>query len=258
MIDTNKILFRASCNHLIMKNDRSGKAMGETAKSYLKKYFRELKYQRHEEVSTKQMERGKESEENGISLLSLHTKTFYRKCTEKLENDFFTGHPDLVKGNNIQVTEEGVDIKCSWNLFTLPFSSDGLDDSYYYQNLTYCDLTGAKKWSTVYTLVNLSASQLDDEKRRWSYRLGGLDPESNPLYIEKCKELERLFIVDMAKFQEDYPYYDLATDINTWEFDIPRSERVVTFETLRDDEEIERMKARVLECRIWIAQNLMK
>lgn len=257
MIDPHKILFRASCMSLIMKNDRSGKNMGETCKSYCKKLYRELLYERHEEVTTKQMEKGKSCEESGITLYSLHTKTFFKKNEENIKNMFFSGTPDIFKGESILKAEEGADIKCPYTLFTMPFPSDELDDSYYFQNMTYCALTGAKKWTTAYTLVSLPASQLDDEKRKWGYKLGIIDTETDPIYIEKCKELERLHIVDMVQFRKDYEWYDLATDLDTWKYDIPRDQRIVTFEVKRDEEVIKQMQVRVLEARNYIQKELI-
>lgn len=256
--NADKILFRASAMSLIMKDGRAkNSGMGETGKSYCKKLFMELMYDRHEEVTTKQMERGKISEESGITLYSLHTKTFFKKNEQNITNLFFSGTPDIFRGEDILHAEEGADIKCPWSLFTLPFPSDELDDCYYFQNMTYCALTGAKKWSTVYTLVNLPASQLDDEKRRWQYKLNVLDPDTDPVYIEKCKELEKLYIVDMAQFQKDYGWYDFATDLNDWKYDIPREKRIVTFEVARDENVIRQMEARVIEARIYIQNHLI-
>ena len=258
MIDTNKILFRSSATKKIMTNDRSGKALGETCKTYLKDVYRELKYGRREEVTTKQMEHGNEGEELGITLYSRFTKTFYKKNDERISNMFQSGTPDCYIGESIMKAERGIDIKCPWSLFTMPFPGEKLDENYFYQNHSYMALTGAKQWDTVYTLINHSASQIDDEKRKWSYKFGGLDPEANPLYIEKCKDIERNMIYDLGEFQKDYPHYDLATDLSDWNFDIPMAERIVVFPVMRDEEIIAQINGRILECRIWIKQNLIQ
>lgn len=251
MINPNEINIRASAMSLVMTNARSGGGMGDTAKSYLKKLVRELKYDRYQEIETKAMRRGVEHEEEGISLYSLHAKKMFRKNEKNWRNSFFTGTPDIFTMNK-EVIVRGFDIKCPLSIFTMPFKDEKLDSAYFYQNMTYCDLTGAESFTTVYTLLNWSADMIDAEKRKMSYGINSLDPTTTDEYKQKSLLIEKNFIVNMAEFQRDYPYYDLETDLSKWEYDIPMSDRIIEFEVKRDEAVLKSMRDRVIECREYI------
>ena len=259
MIDVNKILFR--CHRLgdLMTEPRSkSETLSETTKSYLKLLYRELTWDRKKQIESKYLRKGIETEENCLTLLSLEKKLFLKKNEERLNNDFITGIPDTYVGKAITETEEGYDVKSAFDWTTLPYPTDNPDKKYVFQAHGYMQLTGAKKWNVVHCLVNTPADIIDDEKKRLSYKVKALDVESSPEYIEGCKIIERNSIFDLAAFKAQYPYYDLANSEDEWNWDIPRSQRIVVFPVMRDEEIIAQINARVLECRIWIAQNLMK
>jgi len=107
-------------------------------------------------------------------------------------------------------------------------------------------ITGAKKWTTVYTLCNCSADQIMNEKRMAFYALGQ-PADNDPVYKAKCIEIEKNMIFDMAQFKKDYPGYDL--DCTDWRYDIPRGERVKEFPVYRDEEIINAIYAQVGKCR---------
>ena len=235
MIDVNKILFRCHRVGDLMTEPRSkSETLSETTKSYLKLLYRELTWDRKKQIESKYLRKGIETEENCLTLLSLEKKLFLKKNEERLNNDFITGIPDTYVGKAIT------------------------DKKYVFQAHGYMQLTGAKKWNIVHCLVNTPADIIDDEKKRLSYKVKALDVESSPEYIEGCKIIERNSIFDLAAFKAQYPYYDLANSEDEWNWDIPRSQRIVVFPVMRDEEIIAQINARVLDCRIWIAQNLMK
>lgn len=66
----NNILFRCSSLGYLMVNDRSGKGMGESAKTHLVDCFVSYKYKRREEIEGKFLDKGDKREEDSITLLS--------------------------------------------------------------------------------------------------------------------------------------------------------------------------------------------
>lgn len=256
-IKADEILFRASRNGQVMTESRTkGEVLGATTLSLLKTIYRELMFDRHYEFSSKYTEKGKLVEESGITLYSRVKKRFLTKNELNLKNQFVSGTPDTFVGKDIMTTKEGADIKCSWDLTTFPFPTDKLDKSYYWQNITYMALTGADIWHTAFCLINTPSGMIDDEKRKWQYKLGVIDPDADPTFKEKCKEIERNMIFDLGEFREAYPFYPLEWDDADWTFDIPMHQRVVEFTVHRDNEEIKSLYQKIALCRQWMRENL--
>lgn len=214
-----------------------------------KKLYRQLRYSRNPNYGSKYMDKGNMMEEEAITLLCRLKKMFLTKNKERLINDFISGHPDLFNGKDILKTKEGWDTKCSWDVFTFPFPDEKLDSKYYWQNMGYLWLTGAEKWTTSYCLVNAPANLILAEKTKVFYRLGCPDA-TDPEYIHECIEIEKNMIFDMAKFVKDYPNFDL--DCKDWQYDIPIKERLIEFEVVRRNYEIELIKERVIKCREYL------
>jgi hypothetical protein len=258
-----EVLFRASANGDIMTNDRSGKAMGDTCKKRLRNLYRELMYDRRKIVNTKQTEKGLRSEEDAITLYSRVKKTMFKKNDRHLKNRFVMGTPDIFIGDTIEKAVEGFDTKCSWDLWTFPHAGDKLDPAYYWQNQTYMMLTGAKKWTTVYCLVNAPADLIKQEKKSLFFKMGCPEMSENPdanitynRYIDECIEIEKNMIFDMTQFRRDNPHFDL--DCKVWEYDIPIEERVIEFETVLSMPDIDKLIARIGECRQYMNENFFK
>ncbi len=245
MIDFSKQLIRCSSIGAIMSNGRAkGSGMGDTAKGKLEQIYLEATTSRKKEYSSKHIEKGLACEEDAITLLSRHKKKFFTKNTERLNNDWLTGEPDIIDG------KEGFDTKCSWDIWTFPRFDTKLDSTYENQNHGYIDLTGAEKWTTVYCLVNATADAIDSEKKSIYYKLGCPD-ENDPVYIEKLVEIEKNMIFDMAVFKKHNPYYDLM--VSDWTYDLPMKHRIKEFVTMRDDEAIEAIHNRIEnECRPYL------
>jgi len=89
--------------------------LGETCKEALLEIWIEETYGRRKDITNKYMEKGTLQEEDSITLYSLVTKTFYKKNTDQVSNDFLIGTPDLYKGETIMTAEEIKDIKTSWD-----------------------------------------------------------------------------------------------------------------------------------------------
>lgn len=229
--------------------ERAGKVASETMYSYLQQVWRENRYDRVYEFDSKYTEKGTVQEELAITLFSLHQNRMFKKNTEKIENEFITGTPDLFIGPSIQEAKEGFDTKCSWNLWSFPFPTDPLNKNYYWQNMGYMALTGAEKWTTVFCLVNATQDLIDKEKKNLYFKMG-CPNEDNENYIEGLIRIEKDMIYDYDQFKSDNPNYDLECKV--WKWDIPMKERVIMFPVERDEAAIQKIYSRVQECREYV------
>jgi hypothetical protein len=260
MKNADNLLFRASSMADIMSGTAKNWSVDDslTCKRKLVQMYRENKWKRKTNKSNKYTEKGTKSEDDSITLYSRVKKDMFIKNDIRLNNLFFTGELDLYKGKSITEAELVIDIKSSWDWTTFPSILDTESKDYMWQGLTYMDLTGAKKFIVAHCLVNTPAELIMDEMKRLQWKMGVLDPDTNEEYLEACKLIEQNCIVDLHLFQEHYPYYDFKNDISTWEWDIPMAERIHEIVIERDDYLIDKMKARVLECRVWMNNNLFR
>lgn len=254
------ILFRASSSGYLMAKSKS-ETLSEGAKTHLIDVFVSEKYKRREEISSKYLEKGNECEEDSITLLSRISKIMYKKNTIRLRNKFVQGEPDLFLGAAIENADETIDTKSSWSAYTFFRSQkDKLNPLYYWQGQCYMWLTGAKKHTVAYCLVNGLADTIIQEKRLLSFKKGMLDFNGNPTekFIDKCKQIEINHIFDLELFKKHNPYFEFDNDLNLWTYDIPKEERVFKFEFDRNEDDIIRLKNRIIDGRKYMNENLYK
>lgn len=224
--------------HLKAVEVETQEVISETTKGYLIELFVEAKYGREKEISNKYIEKGLKVEEDSITLYSLHTKNFFKKNTERITNEFLTGEPDLSDGNDIRKAAIICDVKSSWDIHTFfkaKFSETNKD--YYWQGQSYMALTGAKTFKLVYCLVNTPDVMIADQKRKLSYQMGQTSDQSiDNDYIEACAKIDALSNYD----------------------DIPIAERINEITIERNDADIERLYARIKQCREYMNKNLFK
>lgn len=256
-MEINSLLFRCSSLGYLMANDRSGKSMGESAKTHLVDCFVSWMYGRREQAEGKFLDKGNQREEDSVTLVSRLNKRFFKKNGIRLNNEYITGEPDLFTGELISNAEETIDAKTSWSAHTFFRAQKAkLDDKYFWQGMGYVWLTGAKKHTVAYCLVNGTAQAILDEKRKAAYRFGP-DPDAAPEYIEKCKQIEVNHIFDLFSFKEENPWFEFHSDLSDWTYDIPMDKRLFTFTFDRDEEAINMIRQRVIEGRKWIEANLL-
>lgn len=249
-----ELKFRCSQLGKLMTNDRTGKGLGEVAKELIINVWIEQKFKRYELITSKFMEKGKQREEDAITLLSLTKNEFYKKNSERLSNNFITGEPDIFKGENILNAEEIFDTKTSWSANTFFKSiNQPLPKDYVMQGHGYMWLTGAARHTVAYCLVNGTLEAINDEKRKaqWKY---GLDFETDENYLNEIKQIEINHIFDMQSFKKEYPFYDFENDV--WLYDIPKEQRIKTFTFERDEEIIKQIENRVILANQWALENL--
>ena len=236
MTDWSKTKFRASSwgNLMTEPREKAAKDKGELSKTCQKelvKIYNLVKYGRKRDIVTKEMLKGTMVEPESITLFSRVEKKLFVKNEEKLENEWFTGHPDIFEGENIRTANEVHDIKSPWDMQTFtPLLIDGPDDGYELQLQVYFDLTGASLGSVVSCLVSTPEELIMGELRGLLYNMNVISEES-PEYKAKAAELRKNMVFE----------------------DVDYRERVIKHVVHRDNEMIQRMKDKVPKLRSWLA-----
>lgn len=253
------IKFRCSSLGYLMANPKSkSELISETTKTHLVDCYISAYYKRREELTSKFLDKGNAREEDSITLLSRVSKVFYKKNDERLTNDFITGEPDLFTGKDINNADETLDTKTSWSLHTfLRAKQKELESNYKWQGVGYMWLTGAKKHTVSYCLVNGTEEAITSEKRRLQWSMNIIDKDApNPEFKRRCKQIEINLIFDLKAFLKEYPWFDFDCDIETWTYDIPMEERTFSVTIERNEEDILNLQNRIEVCRQWMDENL--
>jgi len=215
---------RASCGGKLNTNDRSGKAMGETAKSYLKEWVISELTGKEKDIKTKYFARGKSMELDAIVRASKYYGCELEKNEIQLENEYFTGTYDAKNFERV------IDTKVPFDAFTFPFFVTEPDKDYYAQLQIYMNLTGLKKASLCYCLENGS----DEQMQRLSWDIAR----------------------DLGKDEPDIEEWDIAEQQLSYDH-LADNLRIKVFEFEYDEAFIELLKQRVLASRKYIENELI-
>lgn len=234
-MDFSQTKFRASSwgnllSEPVSKADKESGKLSLTCQKELIKIYNQVCYGRKKDITTKQMDKGIQAEPESIKLYSLVEGKLFYKNEEKLENEWFIGHPDIFLGDNIMNADQVDDIKSSYELDTfMPKLIESVDKSYEAQMNVYYDLCNCKEGNLVYCLVDCPESVLENEKKKLLYSMNVIS-EISQEYLIAVAELEKLLL---------FP-------------DIDYRERVIKINVPRNDELIQKMKDKVPVLRKWL------
>jgi 5-methylcytosine-specific restriction endonuclease McrBC regulatory subunit McrC len=145
--------------------------LSETAKSEIRKIAKEQFFGYSSTITTKPMMKGKDWEEESIALVNDVRGTLYVKNTERFENEFLTGEPDIIEDDMI------IDIKTSWSLETFPATPDeGVNKDYMWQLFAYCWLLGKWQAELIYCMIDTDDVLLGDWENRSIHKVSHIDP----------------------------------------------------------------------------------
>lgn len=231
------IKFRASSWGNLMtepqsKADKDAGRLSKTCQKELIKIYCQEVYGRKKDIKTNKMLKGTEGEEDSITLFSRVEKKMFYKNEERLENDWAIGHVDIFEGPAVRSAITVWDVKTRWELETfMPKLVEDIDTGENLQIQVYFDLTGAQSGGIANTLIDCPPSILMEEKKKLLYSMN-VATEFSPEYLEAAAELEKRLT---------FP-------------DIDYRERVIKQIVHRDDEIIEKMKAKVPVMRQWLKE----
>lgn len=263
-----EILFRCSSLHHLMTDPKPeavkrGELISEGTKTHLVDIYTSNTYNRHEDITSKFLEKGNEVEDDSITIISRITKTFLRKNEQHLKNYFIMGTPDLFIGEDIHKAEVIRDAKSSWSVFTfMRAKHKPLEKSYYWQMQGYMALTGAKVAYVDYCLNNTPYSLVENELRKLSFKYDG----NTPAWIEL--QLIANHVYDLEAFNTYMRNRDIninaltgidferANAVFMGFVEIALKDRHFNFKVDRNDADIDRLYKRIEDCREWIKNNL--
>jgi len=213
--------FKIRCSEIgqIMTEARSKtEPLSKTTQSYLQLWAKEQIYGRRKDITTKYMEKGIECELESIQFVAKHIypKWLLLKNDQFFEDEHMTGTPDLLIENKV------IDIKNSWDFSTFPLFEQEPDKNYYWQLQGYMSLTDKTEAEVIYTLMNTPEEIVDQEINRAIYK------------GDWNEEIE----------QEIRAYHNYDS--------IPVKYRIKSFQIYRNQEDIDRIKSRVEECRNYL------
>lgn len=220
----NNILFRASSIGSIMTESRTkGEKLGQTAKSYVEKLFKERELGYIESISSKFLDKGIQMEDIAIQMAAEVLEwDFVVKNEKRFNNEWITGEPDICTDNLL------ADIKCSWNLGTFPmFETELSNKMYYWQMQSYMMLTGHEQAELVYVLANTPFEIVEDEVRREHWKLHLID--------------EDLDVRNAVQMMHNFDH-------------IPDKMRVKRFIVKKDEQAFEKIKEKVILARNYYQQ----
>lgn len=168
-VDFSNYKFHPSGLKMLMTNSKTkSEPLSETTKSYLNEIFIEEVFGRKKLITSPAMRKGTTVETDSLDLLQQVSGEVYFKNKEQLENEYLVGTPDVVDSKTQQI----VDIKSSWDIWTFArVTAESALKDYSWQLTGYMWLTGFKKASLVYALVNTPDFIMNDELYRLSFKL---------------------------------------------------------------------------------------
>lgn len=189
----------------------------KTVKSRLHDIFIQEAYGRKRMITSIEMEKGIEGEDEAIELYMKFAKKFSIKNEEELVSEEFNieGTPDLI------YPEEGVDIKIAYSMWTF-FDKKREDEEadYYWQLTGYSILTGISKWKIARVLANTPDRLIEKEFMRYIYAKNLSYPASDEATAEIIDPIE-------DQFRKNHIFDDIPLEkrVKIFEFDITEQDR---------------------------------
>ena len=191
-----------------------GELLSETAKSYVQDLFKEKELGISKEFWSRYTDKGLQMEDEAIEFASqVLGWDFVVKNTERYNNDWITGEPDVITKDLL------ADIKCSWDGTTFPlFDTELKNKDYFWQMHGYMFLTGLERTELVYCLMNTPHAIVEDEVRRAHWKANLID--------------EDLDLRQAVQSQHNFNH-------------IPNNLRIKRFIIEKDEESIDKIKEKV-------------
>lgn len=157
-------------DELISKRDAKPE-LSATAKSMLRKIWKEETYGVKKEITSKYTEKGNQVEKDAIQFASKVLnwgilEDFDTSDKNRINNEFITGEPDV----NWDPKNLLADVKSSWDVFTFPdLATESPNDDYFWQGVGYMALTNKSEFYLVYCLMDTPEHLVLDEIRKAEY-----------------------------------------------------------------------------------------
>jgi hypothetical protein len=123
--------------------------LSDGAKTYLHQLAKEQIFGYRRQITSKEMEKGIQCEQDSIDLYNSVFFSSHTKNTERRTTDILSGEPDIVDDDLI------IDIKTSWSLDTFPITPEQAhDDGYEWQGRAYMMLFDKPRFELAFCMVS--------------------------------------------------------------------------------------------------------
>ncbi len=237
--------------------------LSETARTHCVDVFISQKYNRFTEFTSKECDKGNEVEEDSITIISRITGILWKKNDLEQKNDYIRGTCDLHNGEvelmsdeywKIVKASQVRDAKSPYNAFTFFRAKfKEIKKLYYWQLLGYMWLTGARKCSLDYCLINTPYHIVERELKNESYNHFEGD---TPAWIEL--QIIANHVYDIQTFNEYiqnrgcYATDENALAVKAGFVPIRLEERHFNFEFEYCEEDVEALQKRIIMARKYI------
>lgn len=228
--------------------------LSKTTENFLKHKIAELKFNRRKELDNKYIRKGIDCEEAGITLYSKLKKRVFKNNKERKTNKYFTGEIDLPIYNKSNEVEEIADIKNAFDLHTFVDNLDEVKDSNRYQGLAYMDLyPTAKRFRIANVLINNTTDNILDLLYRESFRWPNQEtPTWREIEIVKNQLFTKTEFEEFIAMRSILPVDEKSEDQYNSFVEIPEEERLIEHVIDRNEAEINDIKIRIDQCRLWL------
>lgn len=244
----------------------------ETCKKELIKIAVRIRWNREEEIDSREMRKGRAVEDESIRIYSDFMGEWYENNKQQLTNDMFSGELDIPVLDAVGDVDCVDDIKNRYTIFSFEeYRDKQINKKEKYQLFTYSDLTGAKRSAIANILANNDFDLIMDEIRKEIYKTppSQLSATGDLRQVDVIKVASR-HIFDRMAFIEFLKFYgfdnlddlisgdckdidlQIAFDMFT---EVDLEDRVIRVEQQTDYDEIEAMRIRGEECRGWLAKH---
>lgn len=205
----------------------------DTCKGFLARtYAIEKYYSGRKGKPTAAMVKGTVVQREAFDLFIAAEEKHYNSQVKLLKNEFITGVPDLFDGTIATSSQEIIEVKSSWNIFSfLSVIGKPLKKNIYWQLMGYLWLTGAKVGTVAFCLINTPEHILEEEKQRVI--------NNRKLYEE-----------DEDRFNAMIEELSVRMNYN----DIPLQDRVLRFSVERNEADIAKISGKVIKCREYLKE----
>lgn len=186
-----------------LKTDKDNGNLSEGAKTFIRELWIKKTYNRRKDIANKYIEKGLLNEETSIDFASLVHNELYEKNELPFANDYLIGTPDIITDTHI------IDVKSSYDIYT--FMKAEVTDLYYYQMLSYMELTGIKQAKLIYCLTDAPEATIQRELKSamWKLQVSELPDLEEKLRRELC--YQDIPLKDKVKvFEVEYNGEDIA------------------------------------------------
>lgn len=167
---------------LITKRDAPPQ-LSAGGKTYIKSLVNQEIFEYKSSVSTPEMQKGNEVEDESIELFNEVFGSDFMKHNERIENEYIQGECDVLGDNLV------VDIKSSWSIETFPaVGEDGIDSDYEWQLRGYMWMYGVSNATLAYCMVDTPEALRRPWESLYLHEVNHIDPRLRISIIEFIRD----------------------------------------------------------------------